>query len=82
MTKLTAAERRTLGNILAQGGCADVTQGRNRRGSIRKSVVAGLVRRGLVERVHGIDAWGWPVVTYFATSSGCVSFGPEIARIS
>lgn len=78
---LTAAERRTLGNIIAQGGTADLTQGRNRVGNVRKSVVAGLVRRGLVTGER-LQCGGYPVMTYYATAAGCAAFGPEIARVS
>lgn len=75
---LTPAERRTLGNILASGGTGAVTQGRNWSGTIRKSVVAQLERRGLVESVlHGPSRR-----TYYATAAGVRAFGPHIAKIS
>lgn len=74
---LTAAQRRTLGNILASGGISyatgPITQGANRLGSIRKSVVADLQRAGLVEFVAG---------SFYATTAGCVAFGPHVAVIS
>lgn len=79
---LTAAERRTMGNILAQGGCSDLTQGANRPGSIRKSVVAQLERCGFVECVTSLDLSGWPVATYYATAAGCLAFGAEIAKVA
>jgi hypothetical protein len=79
---VTAAQRRTLGNIIAQGGCDRLTQGRNRPGTIRKSVVAELERQGLVERIVEIDEFGWPRSMYYATTAGCRAFGPEIARVS
>ena len=81
MVILTAAQKRTLGNILATGGTDDVTQGANRPGSIRKSVVAGLQRLGLVEAVREPNRGGWATM-YYATTAGCVAFGAEIARVA
>lgn len=79
--KLTKAQRRTLGNILASGGTSFVSQGANRVGSLRKSVVAELERRGLVESMP-IRIDGWPDRVYYATAAGCIAFGPIVAVAS
>lgn len=80
--KLTAAERRTLGNILANGGSDDLTQGANRVGSIRKSVVKALELRGLVTGELTDLGLGYLRTVYYATAAGCLAFGNEIARLS
>jgi hypothetical protein len=83
---LTDSERRCLGNILAAGGSSDLTQGRVRLGSLRKSTVRRLVRRGLVcaevlAQAYQVGGSWYPETRYYATAAGCVAFG-EIAILS
>lgn len=86
---LTAAKRRCLGNIIAQGGARGTGMGRDRVGVVRESVVLALHRDGLVEPdptgprfPDGALILGTRTTIWQATAAGCLAFGPEIARLS
>jgi len=86
---LTAAERRTLGNIIALGGARGTGMGRDRAGAVRESVVLGLYKKGFVEPdptgprfPDGALIIGTRTTIWQPTASGIRAFGPEVAKIS
>lgn len=88
-TTLTAAQRRTLGNIIAQGGARGTGMGRDRRGAVRESTVLALHRMGLVEPdatgprfPGGALILGTRTTVWQVTAAGCAAFGAEIAVVS
>ena len=80
---MTAAQRRCLGNIIAQGGAHVDGNGRDFVGYVRTSVVSALAKLGYVELgMRKPLRNGYLYETWYATAAGCIAYGAEVAVAS